>query len=211
MASLPLPDEAVLPVNEVRDYHLINLQVAQWLDAGVRRIRLTGVEGQRLLLAGLAGPWTAEIDVEGFAGPELATELNAAGVVVRGRGGAADAAGSHLWAGALVLFGPAGDGVGYRQGGGLIVVAGGAGHRAGLEQSGGTLVLVGPAGRLAAERQRGGSVLALRGAGPHLGRGATGGTRWAGTEDEARREVEPLWREAMAAHGDLLREALAAG
>jgi glutamate synthase domain-containing protein 3 len=206
-----VPDEAALPVNEVRDYHRINLQVAQWLDAGIRRIRLTGVEGQRLLLAGLAGPWSAEIDVEGFAGPELATDLNAAGLVIRGHGGAADAAGSHLWAGSLLILGPAGDGVGYRQGGGLIVVAGGAGHRAGLEQSGGTLVLVGPAGRLAAERQRGGSLLALRGAGPHLGRGARGGDRWVGGEDEARREVEPLWREAMREHGTLLREALAAG
>lgn len=206
------PDAAaILPVNEVRDYHRINLQIMQWLDAGHRRIRLTNVEGQRLLLAGLSGPWEAQIDVEGVAGPELAVDLNASGLLVRVHGGAADAAGSHIWAGRLLILGPAGDGVGYRQGGGLIVVAGHSGHRAGLEQSGGALVLVGPTGRLAAERQRDGTILALNGAGPHFGRGAQGGSHWKGDGNAVTREAEPLWREVEQAHGPVLREALAAG
>lgn len=206
-----MPVEAVLPVNEIRDYHRINLQVMQWLDAGIRHVRLTNVEGQRLLLAGLRGSWEARIDVEGVAGPELAVGLDAPGAVVYARGGAADAAGCHLRGGRLLLLGRAGDGVGYRQEGGLIVVAGPSGHRAGLEQAGGTIVLVGLAGRLAAERQRGGTLLALQGAGPHFGRGARGGSRWLGDGAAASRDAEPLWQAANVAHGPFLRETMFAG
>lgn len=205
-----MPVEAVLPVNEIRDYHRINLQVTQWLDAGVRHVRLTNVDAQRLLLAGLRGSWEARIDVEGTAGPELAGGLDAPGVVIYAKGGAADAAGCNFRGGRLLLLGPAGDGVGYQQGGGLIVVAGASGHRAGLEQTGGIIVLIGPAGRLAAERQRGGSLLALRGAGPHFGRGARGGSRWLGDGDAASRDAEPLWQAADKVHGAFLREVLAA-
>lgn len=97
-------------------------------------------------------------------------------MTVECRGGAADAAGSGLVAGRVVIDGDADDGLGYAQAGGTIVVKGAAGHRAGLMQAGGLLVLLGPVGRLAGERQRGGLFAAFA---EHLdltaSRGHTGG------------------------------------
>jgi glutamate synthase domain-containing protein 3 len=165
-----------LPVNEVRDYHLINSQVAHWLDEGHGLIRLTGVGGQRLLLAGLRGAWRARIEVLGLAGPELAAELDAPGLIIVSRGGARDGVGRSLRAGTVVLRDAADECVGYRQTGGLVVALGSVGARAGLELRGGVLVLGGPAGHLVGERQRGGRIVALgRPLGPMAGHGRTSG------------------------------------
>ncbi len=166
----------VLSVPEIRDYQRINSQVAQWLDAGHRRVTLSGVEGQRLLLAGLSGNWPAVIEVEGRAGPELAANLDAPNLIVVARGDVADGAGRGLRAGHLLIFGDAGAAVAYRQSGGLIAVTGQAGPRAGLELSGGLLVISGTAGLLAAERQSGGWIVLLsQSLSPHAGRGQRGG------------------------------------
>jgi hypothetical protein len=85
MDETPSP---VVPVNEIRDYLQVNTQVAKLLDTGAGRIRLTGVEGQRLLLSGLAGPWRAVVEVEGRAGPELAAAIHAPELVVIARAAA---------------------------------------------------------------------------------------------------------------------------
>ncbi len=146
------------------------------LDAGCTRLDLSGVEGQRLLASGLAGPWSATIVVEGNAGPELAANLDAPSVTVLCRGDAADAAGSGLRAGRLVIAGGSDDGLGYAQRGGTIVVRGDTGHRAGLMQAGGLLVVLGSIGRLPGERQSGGAFVAQEGRiGPHERRGCRGG------------------------------------
>lgn len=173
-ADLPAP---VIAIPDVREYPRINAEVAQRLDAGHPRVRLTGAEGQRLLLAGLAGPWQAVVEIEGQAGPELAAELNAPGLTVVCHGAAADGAGRGLRAGRLVILRHAGDAVGYTQAGGVIAVAGPAGHRAGLDMAGGTLLLLGPVGRLAGERQMGGRLFARSGQpGPHAGHGRRAGS-----------------------------------
>ncbi len=169
----PVP---VLLVPEIRDYQRINAELAHALDEGAAEVRLAGVDGQRLLVAGLAGPWRARVIVEGPAGPELAAGLDAPGLVVIGTAGAADGAGAGMRAGRLVVRGEAGDSVGFAQRGGSIVVHGRAGHRAGLAQSGGTLVLLGGCGRLAGDRQSGGRLfVTAEGVGPHLGHGRRGG------------------------------------
>lgn len=168
-----------LLVPEVRDYQLINRQVTLWLEQGVTHITLQGAERQRLLLAGLRGPWRAVIEVVGDAGPELAAELDAQDLGVVCHGSCDDGAGRSLAAGSLVLCGPAAACVGYRQRGGLILAASAVGARAGLEQSGGTLILHGPVDPLCGERQRGGVLVITGNETPrHLGRGRCGGTVW---------------------------------
>ena len=165
-----------LSVPEIRDYELINKELAGLLGGGARRIVLAGVEGQRLLMSRLRGDWSATIVVDGHAGPELAAEMNAPGLTVLCLGGAADAAGRGLVAGRVVIEGDVGDGLGYAQRGGTILVRGGAGPRAGLMQAGGSLVVLGAVGRLAGERQSGGILVVPDDrVGPHAGRGRLGG------------------------------------
>lgn len=166
----------VISVPDIRDYQIINAELKQKLDQGHPCVRLTGVEGQRLLVSGLTGPWKAVVEIEGNAGPELAAGLNAPNLRVICWGNAADGAGSRLSGGTLVLFGSAGAVVGYAQRGGRILAHRAVGPRAGLNQSGGLLVLLDQAGPLAAERQSGGIiVLDPRIAGPHLGHARRGG------------------------------------
>ncbi len=168
--------DATLAVPEIRDYDLINKELARLLDGGASRVVLAGVEGQRLLAAGLRGSWAAAIVVQGHAGPELGAEMDARSVTVVCQGDAADAAGRGLVAGRIFIEGSAADGLGYAQAGGTIVVRGSVGHRAGLMLSGGSIVMLGPVGRLAGERQRGGTIVAYDDhLGPHAGRGRTGG------------------------------------
>ncbi len=73
------PADVVIAVPEIRDYHAINSELVHRLDLGHRTIRLAGVRGQRLLAAGLVGGWSAVIELEGDAGPELAAGLDAPG------------------------------------------------------------------------------------------------------------------------------------
>ncbi len=170
------PPDVTLSVPEIRDFERINAEIAQRLDAGATRIVLAGVEGQRLLASRLRGGWTAIVEVDGIAGPELAAGMDAPGLTILARKDVADGAGSGLIAGRIVVRGTAGDSLGYAQRGGIILVLGGAGHRAGLLQSGGVLIVAGEVGRLSGDRQAGGCVLYASGrVGPHRGRGRRGG------------------------------------
>ena len=167
---------AELTVPELRDYRRINAELSHLLDAGESVVRLAGVEGQRLLLHGLRGTWTGMVELHGWAGPELAAELDAPNLCILCFGHAAEGAGRGLHAGSLLIAGAAGDAVAYGQSGGVIVVAGAAGARAGLNLSGGTLALLGASGRLAGERQFGGRIFARADAlGPYPGHGRRGG------------------------------------
>jgi len=175
-AGGPEVPSPTLSIPDIRDYQRINAELVRLLDAGHGRIRLVGAEGQRLLAAGLSGVWEAVVEIEGFAGPELAAGLDAPGLSVVCRGPAADGAGSRLRDGRVMVLGDAGPSVGYAQSGGTVVISGDAGPRAGLNQSGGVLVLLGAVGALAGERQSGGYLFAFgHRLGPHAGRGQTGG------------------------------------
>lgn len=143
-------------VPELRDYHQINAQLVQRLNLGQTYVRLESAAGQRLLASRLSGSWQAVIEIDGDAGPELAAELDAPGLLVVCRGNAADGAGSGLAAGQVLILGNSGVALGYFQKGGLIVVRGDTAPRAGLNQCGGDLVLLGRFGALAGERQSGG-------------------------------------------------------
>src|SRR5438067_56282 len=69
-------------VPEVRDYARINAELIALLDRGHRHVRLAGADGQRLLAHGLRGDWNELVEVQGHAGPELAADLDAPGLVV---------------------------------------------------------------------------------------------------------------------------------
>jgi glutamate synthase domain-containing protein 3 len=175
-AAGPALVDSIIAIPELRDYQRINAELVQRLDRGDRRVRLHGAEGQRLLLAGLVGGWSALVEIEGNAGPELAAGLNAPGLTVVARGTSADGAGAGLRSGRLILKNATGDALAMGQEGGAILAAAAAGHRAGLGQRGGVLVLLGPVGRLAGERQAGGWLFAYRDQlGPHTGHGRRGG------------------------------------
>ena len=190
----PVP---VVMVPEIRDYTRINAEVIALLEAGHSRIRLAGAAGHRLLAFGLRGAWNALIEVDGRAGPELAAEVDAPGLVIVCSEAAAEGAGRGFRSGRLVIVGDAGSAVGYCQQGGTIVVAGSAGPRAGLDLSGGLLVVGGDLGRLAGERQRAGVVLAGGTIGPFAGTGQRGG-RLANLAHARPEEWELLRREAAA-------------
>jgi glutamate synthase domain-containing protein 3 len=160
----------------LRDYQQINAELVRLLNLGHSHIRLEGVEGQRLLALRLSGSWQAVVELDGNAGPELAAELDAPGLLVICRGSAADGAGRGMSAGRLLILGTAGTGLGYAQRGGLIVAVRPVGPRAGLGQLGGDLVLLDGCGSLAGERQSGGRLfLRPELAGPHAGFAARGG------------------------------------
>jgi glutamate synthase domain-containing protein 3 len=165
----------VLSVPEIRDYRAINQELVRHLDRGCPSLRLTAALGQRLLVSKLRGPWGATIEIQGQAGPELATGLDAPGLTVVCRGSAGDGAASGLKAGRVLVLGGVGTAFGYAQRGGLAMVAGTAGARAGLGQLGGDLILIGRAGPLAGERQSGGRIITHADLGPHAGRGRRGG------------------------------------
>ena len=118
-----------LAVPEIRDYHAVNAEIVRHLDRGCRMIRLIGVRGQRLMIAGLAGSWEATIAVEGDAGPELAAGLDAPALTVVCLGHVADGGASGLRAGRMLVLGDVGTAFGYAQRGGLAVAVGGAGPR----------------------------------------------------------------------------------
>jgi glutamate synthase domain-containing protein 3 len=175
-----------IPVHELRDYARINAEAQRLLHGGRAHIRLTGVSGQRLLLAGLRGRWNATIELDGHAGPELAAELDAPGLVIIVRGNVADGAARDLVDGSVIVQGSAAAALGYRLRGGVCLVNGGAGARAGLEQQGGTILVQGPLGPLAGDRQSGGLLIGLDPSTPaHPGHGQTGGVRWLAGLDHA--------------------------
>jgi glutamate synthase domain-containing protein 3 len=173
--ALDRPAAVVLSVPEIRDYRAINQELARSLDQGCPSLRLTGALGQRLLVSELRGRWTAVIEIEGDAGPELAAGLDAPGLTVVCRGSVGDGAASGLNAGGVLVLGRAGPAFGYAQRGGLALVVGPAGARAGLGQLGGDLILLGGAGPMAGERQAGGRLFLRAELGPHAGRGRRGG------------------------------------
>lgn len=177
-------EEAEILVPEIRDYHQINREVARLLSTGATRVRLMGVDGQRLLLSGLEGPWSATLEIVGTTGPDLAFGMNAPGVRAIVMGSAGAGAGYGLKAGTVLIVRDAAEGVGARMEGGTVIVAGTAGHRAGYRQSGGRLLVLGPAGRLAGDRRTGGTLLldAARASTP-FGRGAIG-FRWLQSDDQ---------------------------
>ncbi len=194
----------VVPIPEIRDYQRINAELVRHLNARQGKVRLVGAEGQRLLVAGLAGEWNAVVEVEGRAGPEFTADLDAPGLTVICHGPVADGAARGLRAGRVVVLGDAGAALGYMQEGGIVVAAQGVGPRR-LESARRRARDPGsgrPSGGRTAE---GGAPFAYAAClGPHAGRGwrggrlvrlASEGDGLAGVADEDAETFRSLWRD----------------
>lgn len=143
---------------EWRDSHAVTQQVALSLSRGVGKVHLTGARGDRLLLAGLSGTWTADIRIDGDLGTELARNMNAPGVFVLANGAAGAGAGSGMKAGTLVITGKAGPLLGTQLAGGEIWALAGAGARLAYRAEGGLIVASSGVGPMAMDRRRSGTL-----------------------------------------------------
>lgn len=152
--------DAILRIHlpEWRDSHAVTQQVALALSRGVSQVYLTGARGDRLLLAGLSGTWSAEIRIDGDLGTELARNLDAPGVMVLADGTAGAGAGSGMKAGTLVITGKAGPLLGTQLAGGEIWALAGAGARLAYMALGGRILVASGIGPMAMDRRVGGTL-----------------------------------------------------
>lgn len=110
-------------------FQQLNDMVRDEVVAGTKRIRLTGVNGQRYIGCGLRAPGV-KIDVHGCAGNDLA--MFADGVSIEVHGNAQDGVGNTMSSGKVVVHGDAGDVLGYGMRGGRVFVHGDVGYRVGI-------------------------------------------------------------------------------
>lgn len=110
-------------------FQQLNDAVRRLIGAGVRDVRITGVNGQRYIGAGLRAPGV-RISVEGTAGNDLAMFAN--GVSIEVNGNAQDGVGNTMSGGTVVVHGDAGDVLGYGMRGGKVFVRGDVGYRVGI-------------------------------------------------------------------------------
>jgi glutamate synthase domain-containing protein 3 len=143
---------------EWRDSHAVTQQVGLALNKGYRQISLTGARGDRLLLAGLSGPWEAEVRIDGDVGTEFARGLNATGLFVLVNGSSGAGAGYGLKAGTLVVAGKSGAMLGTHIEGGEIWALGFAGSRLAHCSKGGRIVVGNGIGPMAMDRRISGTL-----------------------------------------------------
>lgn len=143
---------------EWRDSHAVTQQVGLALNKGYRQIFLTGARGDRLLLAGLSGPWEAEVRIDGDVGTEFARGLSASGLFVLVNGSSGAGAGYGLKAGTLVVAGKSGAMLGTHIEGGEIWALGFAGSRLAHCSKGGRIVVGNGIGPMAMDRRISGTL-----------------------------------------------------
>lgn len=177
-------------------FQQLNDAIRRLIGEGVRGVRVTGVNGQRYIGAGVRDAGV-RIEVHGTAGNDTAMFMDGAQVEVFGN--AQDGVGNTMSGGRVVVHGDAGDVLGYGMRGGRVFVHGDVGYRIGIhmkafEKHVPVLVCGGKARDFFGEYMAGG-VLVLLGmnardeaqpiAGSFLGAGMHGGVIY------VRGEVEP--------------------
>jgi glutamate synthase domain-containing protein 3 len=110
-------------------FQQLNLAIRSEIERGATLIRVTGVNGQRYLGAGLRAPGV-RIEVEGTVGNDLA--MFADGVEIDVVGNAQDGVGNTMSSGRVAIHGDAGDVLGYGMRGGRVFVRGDVGYRVGI-------------------------------------------------------------------------------
>lgn len=143
---------------EWRDSHAVTQQVGLALNKGYRQIFLTGARGDRLLLAGLSGPWEAEVRIDGDVGTEFARGLNSPSLFVLVNGSSGAGAGYGLKAGTLVVAEKSGSMLGTHIEGGEIWALGFAGSRLAHCSKGGRIVVGNGIGPMAMDRRISGTL-----------------------------------------------------
>ena len=163
-------------------YTPLNKQIRAAVAAGVKRIRLDNVLGQRFIANGVRGD--VAIEIHGVPGGDLGMFMSGPRLEVFGN--AEHAPGNTMDAGEIVVHGSAGDAVGHSMRGGRIFVEGPIGYRGGIhmkqyEEKRPVLVIGEYARAFLGEYMAGGTVLVLaRHGGPAvaergLGSGIHGG------------------------------------
>lgn len=110
-------------------YRDLNRRVRQAVAAGVTRLVLLNVRGQRFIADGLQAK-NLTLEIHGVPGGDLAAFMDGPTVIVRGN--AQDAIGNTMNDGCVIVHGDAGDALGYGMRGGALLVRGDAGYRVGI-------------------------------------------------------------------------------
>lgn len=110
-------------------FQQLNDTVRRLVAEGVATVRITGVNGQRYLGAGLAASGV-RIEVHGTAGNDTAMFMDGAEIEVFGN--AQDGVGNTMSGGRVIVHGDAGDVLGYGMRGGRVFVRGDVGYRVGI-------------------------------------------------------------------------------
>jgi glutamate synthase domain-containing protein 3 len=121
-------DVAVIDATGVY-YQQLNDAVREAVASGVKTIRITGMNGQRYLGAGLRATGV-KIEAHGCAGNDCAMFMDGPDVEVFGN--AQDGVGNTMSSGRVVVHGDAGDVLGYGMRGGHVLVKGDVGYRVGI-------------------------------------------------------------------------------
>ncbi|MDD2648847.1 MAG: glutamate synthase [Eubacteriales bacterium] len=143
------------------DFEALNKMVRADAEDG-KKLVLREVNGQRYIGCGLCG--SAEIDVYGTPGNDMAAFLNGPSITVYGNG--QDQLGNTMNAGTVVVHGSVGDTAGYSMRGGEIFVKGSAGSRVGIHMKAykehhPVLVIGGSVGDFCGEYMAGGTLIVL--------------------------------------------------
>ncbi len=109
-------------------YRDLNAHLRAAVAAGVRKIKILNVAGQRYLGTDLPGP--LEIEIHGTPGNDLAAFMDGPTLVVRGN--MQDGCGNTMNDGLIVCHGRAGDALGYAMRGGKVFVRDDVGYRVGI-------------------------------------------------------------------------------
>jgi glutamate synthase domain-containing protein 3 len=110
-------------------YKTLNEQIRELVEAGVTKVVLDGINGQRYIGAGISAD-DLTIVVNGVPGNDLATFMDGPTVVVTDN--AQDGIGNTMNRGLVAVEGDAGDVLGYGMRGGRIYVRGDVGYRVGI-------------------------------------------------------------------------------
>jgi glutamate synthase domain-containing protein 3 len=110
-------------------YKQVNEAVRASIESGAKRIRLTGVNGQRYIGTGIKSA-DVRIEVEGTPGQDLAMFMD--GPTLEVFGNAQDGVGNTMNAGTVIVHGSAGDVLGYGMRGGRVFIKGDVGYRVGI-------------------------------------------------------------------------------
>ncbi|MDY0341550.1 MAG: hypothetical protein RBS17_10120 [Coriobacteriia bacterium] len=110
-------------------FQQLNDTIRRLIDAGVRELRITGVNGQRYIGTGLRDS-DVRIEVRGTVGNDTAMFMDGAQVEVFGN--AQDGVGNTMSSGRVIVHGDAGDVLGYGMRGGHVFVQGDVGYRVGI-------------------------------------------------------------------------------
>jgi glutamate synthase domain-containing protein 3 len=169
-------DIAVINAEEMT-YRELNRFLRELARAGIRKVKVKNVYGQRYIGAGLSN---VEIEVYGTPGNDLGAFMDGPSIIVYGN--AQDGCGNTMNSGKIVIYGKTGDVTGYSMRGGKIFIRDNTGYRVGIHMKEfdsikPQIVIGGCAGDFLGEYMAGGVILVL---GLNLHQGRKHSTRFIG-------------------------------